>query len=379
MSVKSLLPSSNLYDYDIADTLNDNGGKVTSWEDMFKDVAKVNPWSKHKPIKLYETFVQDFNAAGAHYKEGWWRGVDGLCGFDLSSAKTSGFATLVGLYNNGTNGWNYVHVYGQGTPLRQNDFALYYPAAEPLVRAFSAPAEIFQNEKGTAYITIPASNIYTLGWNDFPALKDYYFGVLLYCSSSDWQRITSANTIGNGGLSVEFDPSKLTQNKYTIYPFISKNKYTSQAQGATGGDVIYTLPNVTKVEITIKSVSSELTILVVTSRDVANKSIVWSVAVTNNNNSAVQVNNNSLKFQDVGYELKEEEGNVASVNLSNATVPANASSYIIGSGTTQLSWAANNSNFATMDLWVHAILNSGTYDNIISIPTGIDIGDKTSE
>lgn len=378
MAVKTQIPTSDIHDYDIMDTLNDNGGKVSSWEGMFKAAAKINPWSKHKPVKLNDTFVQDFDSSKKHYKSGWWKGSDGLCGFDLSSAKTSGFATLVGLYDNGTNGWDYVPVYGKGI-LRQNDFAQYYPAAEPLVRAFNAPEEIFQTEKGTAYITIPASNIYTLSWGDFPALKDYYFGILLYRSSSDWQRVTASTTIGEGGLSVEFDPAKLTVNKYTIYPFISKNKYTSQAQDATGGDVIYTLPNVTKVEITIKSVSSELTILVITSRDVANKSIVWSVAVTNNNDSAVQVNNNSLKFQDVGYELEEEMGNVTTVNLSNATVPANASSYIIGSGTTQLSWAANNSNFATMDLWVHAILNSGTYDNIISIPNGIDIGDKTSE
>lgn len=379
MAVKTQIPTSNIHDYDIMDTLNANGGKVSSWEGMFKAAANINPWSKHKPIQLADTFVQDFDSSKPHYKKDWWKGADGLCGFDLSSAKTSGFDTLVSLYDNATNGWNYGPVYGQGTPLRQNDFAQYYPAAEPLVRAFSSPTDIFQNEKGTAYITIPASNTYTIWWSDFPALKDYYFGILLYRSSSDWQRITASNSIGNGGLSVEFDPAKLTVNKYTIYPFISKNKYTSQAQGATGGDIIYTLPDVKKVEITIKSVSSELTILVVTSRDVVNKSIVWSVSVTNNNDSAVQVNNNSLKFQDVGYELEEETGNVTTVNFNNATVPANASSYIIGSGTTQLSWVGNNSNFATMDLWVHAILNSGTYDNIISIPQSIDVGDKTNE
>lgn len=378
MSVKSILPTSNLYDYDIMDTLNANGGSVSSWEGMFKAAAKINPWSKHKPVKLNDTFVQDFDSSKPHYKKDWWKGSDGLCGFDLSSAKTSGFATLVGLYNNGTNGWDYVPVYGKGI-LRQNDFAQYYPAAERLVRAFNAPEQIFQTSKGTAYITIPASNIYTLGWSDFPALKDYYFGILLYRSSSDWQRVTSSTTIGNGGLSVEFDPAKLTVNKYTIYPFISKNKYTSQAQEATSGDVIYTLPNIKATEITIKSVSSALTILVVTSRDVANKAIVWSVSVTNNTNSSVQINNNSLKFQDVGYELTEGSVNQTQVNLSNALIPANASSYIIGSGTTRLPWAANNSNFATMDLWVHAILNSGTYDNIISIPQSIDIGDKVNE
>lgn len=378
MSVKSILPTSNLYAHDIMDTLNANGGSVSSWEGMFKAAANIRPESKHKPVVLNETFVQDFDSSKPHHKKDWWKGTDGLCGFDLSSAKTSGFATLVGLYNNGTNGWDYVPVYGKGI-LRQNDFAQYYPAAEPLVRAFNAPEQIFQTTKGTAYITIPASNIYTLSWSDFPSLKDYYFGILLYRSSSDWQRVTSSTTIGNGGFSVEFDPAKLTVNKYTIYPFISKNKYTSQAQEATSGDVIYTLPNIKATEITVKSVSSELTILVITSRDVANKSIVWSVAVTNNNDSAVQVNNNSLKFQDVDYELEEETGNVTTVNLSDATVPANASSYIIGSGTTQLSWAVNNSNFATMDLWVHAILNSGTYDNIISIPQNIDVGDKTNE
>lgn len=371
MAVKTKIPTSNIYDYDIMDTLNANGGSVSSWEGMYKTAAKINPWSKRKPVVLSTTFVQDFSSSEEHYESGWWKGRDKMCGFDLSSAKASGWTALIGKYNGGLNGWEYVPPYGQGTPLRQNDFAGYYPAAQPIASGFYAPASVTTDSTSAeCQVVLPSSNSDSLSWSDFDTLKSYYFGVLIYYSSSDYMRVTATSTLANGGGSVTFNPSKLTQNRtYTVYPFICSNKYAYDDNDASG-QVIYTMPNVQPAEMEVKA--SNILLLIDATKNTSASSVTVSFRVTNNG-SAKTLNNNfiRLRYKSAGLNdnmnSKEKE-----IQLADGLVAkANATTTFTGGTFTNV--AADL--LADCRVWVS--LNSGAYTRgVLPLESGVSTPDR---
>lgn len=69
MAVKTLLPSTNLTWDDIRDTLNANEGSVSNeFASAFRETAKVNKWSKYKPINLdYVVDVPEYAYKNANY------------------------------------------------------------------------------------------------------------------------------------------------------------------------------------------------------------------------------------------------------------------------------------------------------------------------
>lgn len=355
MAVKTKIGTSNIYDYDIDDTLNANGGSVSDKEDKFKAKAKVNPWSKHKPVVLSKNACQDFSSSKAHYVSGWWKGDNKMCGFSLSSAKATSWTALIGKYDGVLNGWAYVSPYEQDAPLRQNDFAGYYPAAQPIASGFYAPSSVTTDSTSAeCQVVLPSSNSDSLSWSDFDTLKSYYFGILIYYSSNDYMRVTATTTLGNGGGSVKFDPSKLTQDKtYTVYPFICSNKYAYDDLDSSG-QVIYTMPNVEPAEMQVKK--SNIIVLVDATKNTSTSSVAVTFRVTNNG-SAKTLNNNFIRLRfksadiDDNMNTKEKE-----IQLSDGLVAkANATTTFTGGTFTNV--AADL--LADCRVWVS--LNSGTY------------------
>lgn len=261
MSVKTKIPTSHINDYDVADTLNANDGKVGAWEDMFKAAANINPDSKHKPIVLDVRFCQDFDSSKKHYLKDWWKGPDGLCGYNLAKAKANGWTALISKYDGKKNGWEYVPPYGQGTPLRPNDFAGYYPAAQPIVQGFYVQKEVSNDSTSVeCQIAHTGYNNDSLTWADFDVLKNYYFGVMLRKNDgTTYIRFTATQTLGestgktaaDGSFMPKFDASVLSPGSYTAYPFISSRALTQADSSSNQNDVIYTLPNVNPVAVEI--------------------------------------------------------------------------------------------------------------------------------
>lgn len=371
MAVKTKIGTSNIYDYDIDDTLNANGGSVSDKEDKFKAKAKVNPWSKHKPVVLSKNACQDFSSSKAHYVSGWWKCSDKLCGFNLSSAKATSWTALIGKYDGGLNGWAYVSPYEQGAPLRQNDFAGYYPAAQPIASGFYAPTSVTKDDtSATCQVVLPSSNSDSLSWSDFDTLKSYYFGVLIYYSSSDYMRVTASSTLANSGGSVTFDPSKLTQNRaYTVYPFICSNKYAYDDLDSSG-QVIYTMPNVQPAEMEVKA--SNILLLIDATKNTSASSVTVSFRVTNSG-AAKTLNNNfiRLRYKSAGLNdnmnSKEKE-----IQLADGLV-AKANTTTTFTGGTFTNVAADL--LADCRVWVS--LNSGAYTaNALPLESGTSTPDR---
>lgn len=122
MAVQSILPKTNLKWDDIRDTLNANGGAVTNVvSTAFKASAKINPWSKRKPVSYYKDFPD--------YDEEWWKGSDKRCGLNIKYSPTDG--DIIDIYKAGD---AYTYVPLTEGPYRLGDFRNYYPQAEPFIR-----------------------------------------------------------------------------------------------------------------------------------------------------------------------------------------------------------------------------------------------------
>lgn len=68
MAVYNILPSTNLRQEDIRDTLNAGGGNVgDNALDYFTERAKINMWSKNKPFRCNKDFANDMDRYNAYY------------------------------------------------------------------------------------------------------------------------------------------------------------------------------------------------------------------------------------------------------------------------------------------------------------------------
>lgn len=120
-----ILPEENLHFSDIRDCLNANGGSVNNdISSAFKSSAKINPWSKYKPVVYPQPFVED---------ERRYKAQDGNCGFG-STIKTLEGAFVKGAYNGEFEVWKYTPpAGGEKQPLRLGDFRGYSAKAKPFL------------------------------------------------------------------------------------------------------------------------------------------------------------------------------------------------------------------------------------------------------
>lgn len=369
MAVYNIIPVSPVHEIDVRDTLNANGSSVNdTWASLCGN-PNNNGNSKHKPVRLNVNFCQDHNPSGANYVKDWWKSTDGLCGFNLDKAKASGWSTLVSLYDGGQNGWIYQPPQG-GTaqPYRITDFAGYYPAARPLSHGFSAPVTVYKTQtSASAAMALPIESEHSLTWRDFDTLKNYYFGVLLWRSASDYRRVTASETLANDGATVTFNPSLLTAGAtYTVYPFICSEAYTSESANDKAM-TIYTVPNVQPSLMEVKS--SAVIILPLAQKANATKTIEWSVKVTNSTASAIPLSNNSVRIYR-GTGTSTQTGDY-SATIANTTVAAGATK-TIGSGTATLNYGSSF-DFEKEIVRMSISLGGGTYTATAQVANDITI------
>lgn len=189
MAVYDILPTTDLHYSDIRDTLNAGGGSVNNnVASAFKEAANINIWSKHKPVKHYYLFCQDFDTSKPNYVSDWWKGRWGDCG--ISFPIVNSYRQVKDVYDENLNGWNLnLPIGDESEPLRQGDFARYDTSAtRPFGDMSSSPRE---SKSGVIklYVTLNGLTLkdtdYNLGLNNFDEVAKRYFGVTLINTTND--------------------------------------------------------------------------------------------------------------------------------------------------------------------------------------------------
>lgn len=359
---------------DASDFLVQNDGAGLTDADaasLFTLDAIKSPFSRIKPVRLYNPFP-----IGE-----WYKGIDGLCGFNIDGAKAKSWQELILKYDNGMNGWMYEVPRGdrgEGYPIeyfRISDFEGYCADALPMTRAFSINSTVYQTDTtSTAYITnAPESEIHALRWQDFEVLGNYYFGVLLWREdTASGAAVTATETLVNGGWDATFNPTQLPRGKYKAYPFITNDSLAWQ-ESLKNGQVMYTIPMIAVNDVTV--VASGLNILVQTERVVTSSSfkVNYVVQVRNTLDKTITLSNNNIEIY---REAINMSGN-GKATISDTVIAANANYQTIGSGTITLGYENLSENEKRyMNLWVLVTLQDSTYRVEQQVLPDLSTGDK---
>lgn len=354
----SKLPTSNLKAEDIRDTLAAGGGSVSNdTTTFFKAAAKINPFSKHKPIKLAVDFCQDINSSNPNYDADWWKGTDGNCG--LTPRGITSYSELVSLMESGDemNGWQYSPpVGGSSQPMRLADFAGYLGMARPFCYDFGVPEQVSNQTSSTFRVSasVTALNENSLSWADFPILSNYYAGVYMkrQNSSTGEEIVTAKTRLSEGNFVIDINPKLLLEGTWRIYPFISENIINQTDAGAI--TTMYSVPKLSYKTMAVISTYVQITITV--TRESLN-TISYSVKVENMSSASMTFSNNSMWLRYYGKNFTDAFiiGEQKS-SFGNVTVPAKSSS-VITSG----SFLADSDIYNNCEVW--CILNNGTYYN----------------
>lgn len=238
MAVYNILPTTNLKWDDIRDTLNAGGGAVTNYvSTAFSASAKINCWSKHKPVKYNKCFCQDFSQTKPNYDANWWLGNDRKCGMNIThfNSLTGGnLQQMIDLYKSG-NAWTYSPPTGiESEPFRLGDFAGYYPSAKSFFQSYIGKNQIYTiNRSDESTLTIswhnnedPSGN--SLRITDFGALGEglqqaRLIGVIL---DANPEENNIPNLITSFISNVAINDESTTAKQLTIDTDAFSNRYT---------------------------------------------------------------------------------------------------------------------------------------------------------
>lgn len=211
----------------IRDVLNGAGGKVgNKTSSFFTTAAKINPYSKRKPIILEVDHCQDFDKNQPHYYENWWKGLNGYCGF--IPCQLSNFRNIPQYMDGDMNGWVYQLPIGSSkAPMRLSDFKGYDSEANPMLFNFTTPSIVsnqFSSNVVVGSCMLQFESDTNLTFSDFPSLKDYYFGMYIVQENGSQCRYkTSTMTLAQGASTVSISAYGLPTGKWIAYPFISES------------------------------------------------------------------------------------------------------------------------------------------------------------
>ena len=243
MAVHNIIPNTNVSFNDIRDTLNANGGSVTNdFITAFQERAKINKWSKHKPVQFTDDFCQDFDPAKLNYKPGWWKGTDGNCGFTIPISGS--------VENIKNKDWSYSMPTSR---YRLGDFCNYYPKAEPFIKhsykdSLTINKGVILNSYTFSFQVNDPDSSYELSPNSFAngdLLRRSYISVFIYnnnfnlkVSAKDY--FVNADSSADAA-SIEIPAINLVTGTFTCMFFLSTYKYV--AGGPDGADTCMPFPS----------------------------------------------------------------------------------------------------------------------------------------
>lgn len=306
----------------VRDVLNGAGGSVSDeLRTFFSASAKLNPWSKYKPV-IY---------AAAHVDNDYrWKG-DGNCGFSFPNS--SNYVDIPGWYDSngliGMNGWVYnIPSGGASAPMRLGDFRGYCTVKYPLAQGFHLP-ETGGREIGDtvqAQIMINGESEYGLAPSNIVGLGNCYFGVYLVSkTNASNYRLDFGTTPGGGSCTVRTEGLGL--GDWVAYPFFS-NKTVHES-----GTKYYPVPDVAPRTISIVESVEAIQIRIAGEINSVSKTCTYKILAKNTGGAdTVAKNAVYLKYDgnDLSTALQVGEKNATIESLS---IPTNTSYGQVYTGT----------------------------------------------
>lgn len=354
--VRDIIPSQNLTWDDVRDTLAAGGGSVNNdVSSAFKTTANINPWSKHKPVSLNAAFCQDFDESKPNYDADWWVGSKMNCG--LQTYSVVNWEDLPDAYNTFSedimNGWVYELPQGNASqPFRLGDFAGYAKDALPMYQNFFVPEEVSKYQDSfVCQCMVPPSSNENLTINDFPNIRNCYFGVFLINDNNTHSvRATSEATQGN---SVIFSPKEFPTGYYTAYPFLSTVKL--EQNGPNIGGAYFTIPYLKPVKFLVGTMT--VSIIIKAEKLTSSRTITYEIKVNNPYYNDVTINNNVIVLRNASQEFDDPfEIGVQQKYIEDRTIPYGTTLLATGEFTN-----VDITVYTNPKIWVS--LNSGQYMN----------------
>ena len=222
MAALTQIPKTNISVVDIKDTLNANGGSVSNdTTTFFTAAAKVNPWSKHKPVPLSSTFCQDFDSSRADYDDDWWKGNDGKCGLSWNDQFTTSQIEQLKTAN-----WSYTPP-SSSYPRRLGDFAGYIVSTNPPIATRITSSKIDVDQTLGTWTFEP--DIYTKNYNELTiydfdlSLSDWYLCALVSGSGGGWNRYIGDKVL-TSGCKVDVNLNELSIGEHTVILCLARSK-----------------------------------------------------------------------------------------------------------------------------------------------------------
>lgn len=245
--------TSNVKVQEIGSILNAAGGSVdvNKPATYFSTNAKLNMWSRYKPMVINLNFVDLWDKRDA--TKYYYQGSDGMCGLNIPEF-TSPSAFKAALID-GSYKWLYrLPVGTEDEPLRLGDFRRYNTDAQCPIGEIG---ELILKDDYSIDINVDvgvSDAAYNLTLSDFVLhdikMSDMYLGAYLYQSASRYRFSTSPTPIGNQeSISFTVKADSNFTGKFKVFAFLST---LSQANGEQSGGWFYGLPienNGNEVEI----------------------------------------------------------------------------------------------------------------------------------
>ena len=208
----------------IRDALNSAGGSVgNSLGSFFSSSAKLNKWSKYKPVICYkQPFLNDDRR---------WMGDNNLCGFTAESVLFKDTDSLVGAYESGN---TFVYDIPAGTeeePMRTGDFRGYNTGAKNPIWSFDYEGQMAANQPSSSstFKILGNGDIddkHNLKMSDLSptgtSISEWYFGVMFTDTSGNvvltGQSASAIGSAKNFTSSVTVTASQFNPAKYMAYP-----------------------------------------------------------------------------------------------------------------------------------------------------------------
>lgn len=349
----AIIPNSDIQiATEIGQVLNSAGGSVDVNQPLtfFTKAAKINIFSKKKPVVRKVNFCQDFDSTKPDYYPEWWKSTSGNCGIKFEHVPN--INDLPNVIDGELNGWEYeLPQGGENAPFRLGDFCGYDSNAKPFVEGFSLSRYTVENKTGSSFtvdfITTPnESKPTSLTFADFgSSLANYYPAVYLRKGTLGYFISTSNTVSSSTRLYVDVPTNGLDTGEWEVYGFLSERQIpTLSTVGSIALGYCYTIPYTRKLEIEIVSSSATITsnIMRPTGSNILNVTIYvtyTSAKTFTNNNLYLKMPTNTNTNPGIQDTAREQI-----VSIPNFSVAANTRTLVYnGTVTLNTSLAAQTS------------------------------------
>lgn len=331
--------------------LENAGGSVTdNLTSFFTTNAKINMWSKYKPVvstTLFHT-LSTWQSSG-------FRGDDGKCGIKITTYSPSSFKTAA---KNGTTGWSYTPPTGGTTqPRRLGDFRgycsdAYNPMGDFVTNGLITSGKVsFQMDmalSGTSSTNLTLDDI-KIGGSSGTSLSQYYPGVFVWNSSTSYFYTSSSKLGSNSSFNVSVPIT--TAGKYNYIPFLSSAAQT------TGSDVSATVISCGKSakEVNIVSSNTLRKVEAFGSWNPAGTAVVEITAYISNTTSS------SVTFSGITVQLRRSTGTSAAASSLVSTVTYSGSVTVPAQSTKSVTISdISHSRSSSYNYWLAAYATQTT-------------------